>query len=292
VCPFEAFRYTHILTQIHVSEIVKMQLRVEEARKEYDEECIKHDAFQAIVTKLVLQDESDRRGASSGTLGMAAARAAVLETLEGIQVRKERMKEQLKQGMDELSAMWERLWEKWCMAVDRQVAIAVEERFKNISGGDKSLTTSSRGTVSVRTVVDGEDGTTRKSRRVSFEDERRTLGKELEAKKQIEERVTTLEKRIGEKGWARTSRVAALEKHNIEVSANVCSIIRLESTVQLTLSQYSGRSRRNLDPKGLYSTPSPECSNNMDGCWTRRRARTKSRIDSLPSKRRCKCSVP
>jgi len=215
--------------QTYISEIVKMQLRVEEARKEYDEECIKHDAFQAIATKLVLQDESNRRVAASsaigGILGVAAARTAVLETIEGIQARKEKMREQLKQNMDELSAMWEGLREKWCKAVDRQVAKAVEERFKNISGSDKCLTTGSRGTVSVRTMVDGEDGTTRKSRRVSFEDERYSLGRELEAQKQIEGKVTALEKRIGEKGWARTSRVAALEKQNTEVSVNVRSII-------------------------------------------------------------------
>lgn len=217
-----------MLTQTYISEIVKMQLRVEETRKEYDEECIKHDAFQAITTKLVLQDEPNPRIASpsalSGILGMAAARAAVLETLKGIQARKEKMKEQLKQDMDELCAMWETLWEKWCKAADQHVAKAIEEKFKNISGSDKSLTSVSRGTVSMRTVVDGEDGTTRKSRKVSFEDERRTSKKELEARKQIEDRVTALEKRIGEKGWARTSRVAALEKQNNEVS--ITSILK------------------------------------------------------------------
>lgn len=229
-----------MLTQTDISEIAKMQLHVEETRKEYDEECGKHDAFQAITTKLVLQDEPNPRIASpsalSGIRGMAAARAAVLETLKGIQARKEKMKEQLNQDMDGLRAMWETLWEKWCKAADRQVTKAVEERLKNISWINKSLTTGSCGTVSMRTLVDCEDGTTRKSRRVSFEDERRALRKEPEARKQIEERVTALEKRIGEKGWARTSRVAALEKQNNEVSVNILSIICLVSTVQLTLS--------------------------------------------------------
>src|SRR5258707_895663 len=106
-----------MLTQTYISEIVKMQLRVEETRKEYYEECIKHDAFQSITTKLVLQDEPNPRIASPSAigdiLGVAAAQAAVLETLKGIQERKETMKEQLKQDMDELCAMWERLWEKW-----------------------------------------------------------------------------------------------------------------------------------------------------------------------------------
>ena len=219
-----------MLTRTDISEIVKMQLHVEETRKEYDEECVKHDAFQAITTKLVLQAEPNPRIASpaiSGILGIAAARAAVLETLKSIEVRKEKMKEQLNQDMDELRAMWETLWEKWCKAADRHVAKAVEERLKDISGSDKFWTTGSYGTVSMRTMVDCEDGTTRKSRRVSFEDERRTLRKEQEARKQIEERVTALEKRIGEKGWARTSRVAALEKQNNEVSVNVLSIIFL-----------------------------------------------------------------
>jgi ElaB/YqjD/DUF883 family membrane-anchored ribosome-binding protein len=247
-----------------------MQLRVEETTKELDDECTKHDAFQAIATKLVLQDEPNRRIASPSAigdiLGMAAARMAVLETLKGIQARREKMKEQLKQDMDELSAMWEGLWEKWHKAADQHVAKAIEERFKNISGSDKYMTTGGRGTVSVRTMVDGEDGTTRKSRKVSFEDEKRTLRKELEAKKQIDERVTALEKRIGENCWARTSRVTALEKQNDAVSVNVLSINCLESTVQLMLSRYSGSSRRNLNPRDLYSTPSLECSNNMGGC--------------------------
>jgi len=285
-----------MLTQTYISEIVKMQLRVEETRKEYDDECTKHDAFQAIATKLVLQDEPTRRISSPSAigeiLGMAAAQAAVLETLKGIQVRKEKMREQLKQDMDELSAMWEKLWEKWYKAADRHVAKAIEERFKNISGSDKSMTTGGRGTVSVRTMADSEDGTTRKSRKVSFEDERRTLRKELGARKQIDERVTALEKRIGEKCWARASRVTVLEKQNNEVSVNVLSIIWFESTVQLTLSWYSGSSRRNLNPRGSYSTPSLECSNNMGGCWMRRCARTRSRIDWLPSKQRYRWSVP
>ena len=225
-----------MLTQTYISEIVRMQLRVEETRKEYDDECTKHDAFQAIAANLVLQDEPNRRIASSaigGILGTAAARAAVLETLKCIQICKEKMKEQLRQDMDELNATWERLWEKSCKAADQHVARAIEERLKNISESDKSLTTGGRGTVSVRTMVDGEDGTTRKSRKVSFEDERRISRKELEAKRQIEERVTALEKKIGEKSWARTTRVAALEKQNNEVSL---SVICLESTVQMTLS--------------------------------------------------------
>ena len=231
-----------MLTQTYISEIVRMQLRVEETRKEYDDECTKYDAYQAIATNLVLQDEPNRRIASSsaigGILGTTAARAAVLETLKCIQVCKEKIKEQLRQDMDELNATWERLWEKSCKAADRHVAKAIEERFKSISESDKSLTIGDRGTVSVRTMVDSEDGTTRKSRKVSFEDEKRISRKELEAKKQIEERVTALEKKIGEKGWARTSRVAALEKQNNEVSL---SIICLESTVQMTPSCSSRR---------------------------------------------------
>lgn len=229
---FIAFQYMHILTQAYISEIVKIQLRVEEGRKEYDEECIKHDAFQAIATKLVLRDESNRRVSSSSAigdiLGNAAARAAVLETLESIQARKAKMSGQLKQDIDELNTLWERLWEMLCKAVDRRVAKAVEKRFENISGSGNPPTNHSGGTVSMRTMVDGEDGTTRKSRKVSFEDERRTLGKELEVKRQIEERLTALEKKVGEKSWARASRVASLEKQNAEVSVNV---IFLMSTV-------------------------------------------------------------
>ena len=225
----------HILTQAHISEIVKIQLRVEGARKEYDEECIKHDAFQAIAAKLVLRDEFNRRVASSSAigdiLGKAAARAAVLETLEGIQARKSKMEEQFKQDMDEINTLWEKLWEKLCKAVDRRVAKVVEKRFENVSGRGKPPTSSSIGTTSMRTMVDGKDGTTRKSRKVSFEDERRTLGKGLEVKREIEERLTALEKKVGEKSWARGSRVVALEKQNTEVSVNLRSIIYLESTV-------------------------------------------------------------
>lgn len=223
--------YIHILTRAYTSEIVKIQLRVEEVRKEYDEECTKHEAFEAIATRLIPQGEPNRRVAPSSAvgdiLGTAAARAAVLETLEGIQVRKAKMKEQLKQDMGELSAMWEKLWEKLGKAVDQRVAKAVEEKIKNISGSGKSTTSARRGTVSVRAMVDGEDGTTHRSRKVSLEDERRTSGKELVAKRQIEERLTALEKRVGEKGLARASRVATLEKQNTEVSVNDRSIICL-----------------------------------------------------------------
>lgn len=223
-----ALQYMRLLTQASISEIVKLQLRIEEARKEYSEECTKYDAFQAISTKLVLQGEHNRRVSSFPAVsvhGMAAARAAVLETLESIQTRKAKIEEQLQQDMGELSAVWERLWEKLCQAVDRQVAKALEKRIKNISGSGKYPTTDSRGTVSVRTMVDGEDGTTRKSRKVSFEDERRISGKEMEDKRQLEERLAVLEKRIGEKNWARASRVASLEKQNIEVSVNVCCLL-------------------------------------------------------------------
>jgi hypothetical protein len=225
-----------MLTPARVSEIVKIQLRVEQTRKEYDEECVKHDAFQAIATRLVAPDESNRRVAPPSfigdTLGTAAARAAVLETLQAIQARKAQVKEQLKQDLAELSSVWEKLWEKLCKAVDQRVAKGVEERFRFFSGTSKFPTKGIQGVVSVMTMVDSEDGTTRKSRRVSFEDERRTLGKELEAKRQLEERLNTLEKRIGEKGWARASRVAALEKQNAEVSRNVLSISHLEVTLQ------------------------------------------------------------
>lgn len=266
-------QYTYILTLACISEIVKVQLRVEQARKEYDEECVKHDAFQAIATKLMLPDEAGRRVASSSAIGdKAAARTAVLKTIEGIQTHKEKVKEWLKQDLSELSAVWEKLWEELCTAVDSRVTKGVEERFKNISGSCKSPISGSRGAVPVRTMIDGEDGTTRKSRRVSFEDERYTFGKELEAKRQIEERLIVLERRIGEKSWVRASRVAALEKQNIEVSVNVHCITWLEGTVQLMFSSYSGSSRKNSNPKGSSSTPSPGCLNNMDGCWTRRRA--------------------
>jgi hypothetical protein len=242
-----------MLTSAYLSEIMKIQLRVEQARRDYDGECIKHDAFQAIATKLVLPDAPNGRVATSSAIGdligTAAARAAVLETLEGIQARKVRVKEQLKQDLDELGAMWEKLWEKLCKAVDRQVAKVVDERFENISGSGKASTSGNYGAVSVRTMVDDEDGTMRKSRRVSFEDERRIFGKELEARRRLEDRLTALEKRFGEKSWVRASRVAALERQTTEVSVNYRSIIYLEDTIRLTPSSYTGSSRRNSNPK-------------------------------------------
>lgn len=233
--PFLASNYLHMLTSARISEIVKIQRRGQESREEYDDECIKHDAFQAIAAKLVPRDESNRRVASSSAigdvLGGAAARAAVLETLEGIQARKVKIEGLLKQDLDELNTLWEKLWERLCKAVDRRVAKAAEKRFENISGSDKPPTSSGSGIVSVSTMVDGKDGTTRKSRKVSFEDERSTFGKETEVRRQFEERITALERKFGEKNWARASRVAALEKQNIDVSVNIRSIICLEIIV-------------------------------------------------------------